>query len=84
VPVELSEDTVSRLWDLIEADPSTQIVVDMERLQVEVPSAGLVESFPMDASTQHRFLNGLDDVGITLSHAAEIDAYEASRPVWLA
>ena len=83
VPVELSEATVSRLWDLIEADPTTQIVVDMERLQVEVPVAGLVESFPMDSSTQHRFLNGLDDVGITLTHAADIDAYEANRPAWM-
>ncbi len=83
VPVELSEATVSRLWDLIEADPTIQIVVDMERLQVEVPAAGLLESFPMDPSTQHRFLNGLDDVGITMSHAADIDAYEAARPAWM-
>ena len=37
----------------------------------------------MDAATQHRFLNGLDDVGITLTHADEIDAFEASRPAWL-
>jgi 3-isopropylmalate/(R)-2-methylmalate dehydratase small subunit len=37
----------------------------------------------MDPQTQHRFLNGLDDVGITLTHAASIDAYEASRPAWL-
>ena len=55
----------------------------MERLVVEVPSAGLVESFPMDAATQHRFLNGLDDIGLTLNHADAIDAYEATRPVWL-
>ncbi len=83
VPVELSEATVARLWDLIEDDPTIQIVVDMERLQVEVPAAGLLESFPMDPSTQHRFLNGLDDVGITMSHAADIDAYEAARPAWM-
>ena len=83
IPVVLPEPAVTRLWELIEADPTTQIVVDMERLQVEVPSAGFVEPFPMDPSTQHRFLEGLDDVGITLGHAAEIDAYEANRPAWL-
>ena len=83
VPVVLPEDVVTKLWDLIETDPTTEIVVDVERLVVEVPSAGLVESFPMDSSTQHRFVNGLDDVGITLSHAAEIDAYESKRPAWL-
>jgi len=83
VPVVLPEAAVTRLWDLIEADPQTQIVVDMERLQVEVPAVGFVESFPMDPATQHRFLEGLDDVGITLSHAGEIDDYEARRPAWL-
>jgi 3-isopropylmalate/(R)-2-methylmalate dehydratase small subunit len=83
VPVVLSEAAVTRLWELIEADPQTQIVVDVERLQVEVASAGFVEPFPMEPATQHRFLNGLDDVGITLTHAGDIDDYEARRPAWL-
>ena len=61
----------------------TEIVVDVERLVVEVPAVGLVEPFPMDPPTQHRFLDGLDDIGITLAHADEIDAYEADRPAWL-
>ncbi|MEZ5219738.1 MAG: 3-isopropylmalate dehydratase small subunit [Ilumatobacteraceae bacterium] len=82
-PVVLPEATVQRLWDLIEADPSTEIVVDMERLLVEVPAHGIVESFPMDEMTQHRFLGGLDDIGITLSHADAIDSFEASRPSWM-
>ena len=83
VPVVLSEAAVTRLWELIEADPQTQIVVDVERLQVEVAAAGFVEPFPMEPATQHRFLNGLDDVGITLTHATDIDDYEARRPAWL-
>ncbi len=83
VPVVLSDEIVTRLWELIEADPTTQIVVDIERLTVEVPAAGMSATFPMDPATQHRFLNGLDDVGITLTHAAEIDSYEAARPAWL-
>ena len=83
VPVVLADEIVNQLWELIEADPTTQIVVDLERLVVEVPSAGLSAAFPMDPATQHRFLNGLDDVGITLTHAAAIDSYEAARPAWL-
>jgi 3-isopropylmalate/(R)-2-methylmalate dehydratase small subunit len=83
VPVVVPEATVESIWAAIEADADTQIVVDMERLRVEVPAAGIDESFPMDPQTQHRFLNGLDDVGITLTHAGAIDAYESARPVWL-
>ena len=83
-PVVLSQSAVEKLWDVIESHPNTEITVDMERLLVEVPSIGFVESFPMDPPTQHRFLNGLDDIGITLTHATKIDEFEKTRPVWLA
>jgi 3-isopropylmalate/(R)-2-methylmalate dehydratase small subunit len=82
-PVVLPEDVVTQLWDAIERDPQTEIVVDVERLQVEVPSTGLVAPFPLDASTQHRFLEGLDDIGLTLQHVDAIGAFEHGRPGWL-
>jgi 3-isopropylmalate/(R)-2-methylmalate dehydratase small subunit len=83
VPVVVPEAVVQRLWDLIETDPSTEITVDMERLLVEVPSAGISEPFPMDAPTQHRFLNGLDDIGLTLKLGSAIDDFETRRPAWM-
>ena len=83
VPVVVPEATVERIWNAIEADPATEITVDVERLTVEVPAAGITEGFPMDPQTQHRFLNGLDDVGITLTHADDITAFEQRRPAWL-
>jgi 3-isopropylmalate/(R)-2-methylmalate dehydratase small subunit len=83
VPVVVAESVVQQLWDAIEADPTTEITVDMEKLQIEVPSRGIVASFPMDAPTQHRFLNGLDDIGITMTHESEITSFEAKRPAWL-
>jgi 3-isopropylmalate/(R)-2-methylmalate dehydratase small subunit len=82
-PVVLPEPVVEQIWAAIEADPDTVITVDMERLTVEVPGAGIVHAFPMDPPTQHRFLNGLDDIGITLTHAEQITEYEAHRPSYL-
>jgi 3-isopropylmalate/(R)-2-methylmalate dehydratase small subunit len=84
VPVVLPLSTVERIWAAIEADPATEIVVDMERLFVEVPAIGVSESFPMEPQNQHRFLNGLDDIGITLTHADDITSFETKRPAWLA
>jgi 3-isopropylmalate/(R)-2-methylmalate dehydratase small subunit len=83
VPVVLPAAVVERIWAAIDDDPATVIVIDMERLVVEVPAAGIVEPFPMDSATQQRFLAGLDDIGTTLTHAADIDAYETRRPAWL-
>ncbi len=82
VPVVLPESTVEAIWAAIEADPTTEIVVDVEQLRVEVPSAGITAEFPMDPPTQHRYLEGLDDIALTMTHADAIDEYEAARPAW--
>ncbi|MEY4362055.1 MAG: 3-isopropylmalate dehydratase small subunit [Actinomycetota bacterium] len=83
VPVALPIETVEKIWAAIEADPSTAILIDMERLVVEVPAAGVTSNFPMEPQNQHRFLNGLDDIGITLTHADDISSFEGRRPAWL-
>jgi 3-isopropylmalate/(R)-2-methylmalate dehydratase small subunit len=83
VPIRLEADEVERLMTAIEADPELEITIDIERRSVSAPRIGLEASFPIDDATQHRFLNGLDDIGLTLQHAGEIDAYETSRPSWL-
>ena len=67
----------------VEADPTLEITIDVERLTVEAPAVGLETTFPLDASTQERFLQGLDDIGLTLRHESDIDEYEASRRPWL-
>jgi 3-isopropylmalate/(R)-2-methylmalate dehydratase small subunit len=83
VPVVLADEIVDRLHVALEDNPGMEIVIDVERLVVEVPSLGIVEAFVLDQSTQHRFLHGLDDIGISLSHEDEIDAFEKTRPAWL-
>jgi 3-isopropylmalate/(R)-2-methylmalate dehydratase small subunit len=83
VPVVVPEETVEAIWTAIEGDPATEITIDVERLNVEVPAAGITHSFPMEPQTQHRFLNGLDDVGITMTHVDEITSFEQHRPAWL-
>ena len=83
VPVVLAETTVEAIWAAIEADPTTEIVVDVERLTVEVPAADITAPFPMDPATQHRFLEGLDDISLTMNHEPQITSYESQRPTWL-
>jgi len=80
----LSEEIVNKLWSIIENDPTTEITVDVEQLVIEVPRTGLRETFEMNADTQNRFLNGLDDISISLQHGDEISRFETSRPTWFA
>ena len=76
----VEQDVVEQLWTTIEADPGTKVTVDLENKTL---SAGDVSApFEIDDYTRYRLLNGLDDVGITLSHEADITAYEATRPAF--
>ncbi len=84
LPIVLPEPTVNRIWAVIENDSTTEITIDLHRFTVEIPSAGITETFEMDTETQQRFINGLDDISITLADAEAITKFEASRPAWLA
>lgn len=83
VPVLVSPEVSRQLMDAVEADPTLEFTIDVTRRTLEVPALGLTESFPLDDSTQHRFLNGLDDIGLTLQQTGHIDTFESARPSWM-
>ncbi len=83
IPATVDAEFSAALMRAVEADPTLEITVDVERLTVEAPAAGLETAFPLDASTQDRFLQGLDDIGITMQVVADIDHFEAGRNSWL-
>ncbi|MBC49477.1 MAG: 3-isopropylmalate dehydratase small subunit [Ilumatobacter sp.] len=83
VPVVVPEVVVEAIWAAIEDNPQTSIVVDMRQRKIEVPAANIDERFPMDDATQHRFLNGLDDIALTMTHVDEITSFETNRPAWM-
>ncbi len=83
LPVALPEATVSALQDAIEADPSTEVVVDLDSRVVLAEAAGINAPFEIDNYTRWRLMEGLDDIGLTLRHVDDITAFEHSRPSWL-
>jgi 3-isopropylmalate/(R)-2-methylmalate dehydratase small subunit len=56
-----------------------QLTVDLEQCEVR-DDQGFRAKFPVDEFVRHCLLNGLDDIGLTLQHEAEIAAYEALHP----
>jgi 3-isopropylmalate/(R)-2-methylmalate dehydratase small subunit len=79
--VELPEETVKKLLEAVRQDPEAEITVDLEERTVTGP--GVEEDFEIERFTRHRLLNGLDDIGLTLTHEDELEAFEKSRPVYL-
>jgi 3-isopropylmalate/(R)-2-methylmalate dehydratase small subunit len=83
VPVVVPPEVGEQLLRAVEADPTLEITIDVERRTLEAPAIGLTCAFPLDDSVRHRFLEGLDDIGLTLQEGASIDGYETDRPAWL-
>jgi 3-isopropylmalate/(R)-2-methylmalate dehydratase small subunit len=78
---QVDEKTIERLWDYLAANPGASITVDLESrtLRAGEGEDAIEDSFQIDDYTRWRLLEGLDDVGITLSHEDEIEAYESRR-----
>ena len=77
VIAQLSVHDVEELTALIVEDPNHLLVVDVEKMEVEVPAAGWRRSFALDPMTRERLLNGWDDIGLTLRHEGDITSYES-------
>jgi 3-isopropylmalate/(R)-2-methylmalate dehydratase small subunit len=81
---QVDEKVVQRLWDHLEERPGATITVDLESRTVRAGEGTDVieDSFDIDDYTRWRLLEGLDDIGITLGHDADIATYELKRPSW--
>ncbi len=69
---------VELLWKKIESRPGMELTVDLQAKTITAED--LVVRFEVDDYTRWRLLEGLDDIGLTLRHAEDIDAYETTRP----
>ena len=79
--VELPEQSVEKLLDTVREDPEAEVSVDLEGRVVKAP--GFEEPFTFDNFARYRLLNGLDDIGLTLTHEDDLEAFEKSRPGYL-
>jgi 3-isopropylmalate/(R)-2-methylmalate dehydratase small subunit len=79
LPIVLPESAVERLFHDTAAFPGFALTVDLERQTVATTDGGTVFSFDVDAFRKDCLLNGLDDIGLTLTHADEIRAFETKR-----
>ena len=80
IPVQVDQEVADLLLKAAAEEPGLQMTIDVENRTLSVPEIGVEVEFPMDEFTQHRILNGLDDIGLTLQHQDDIAAFEARRP----
>jgi 3-isopropylmalate/(R)-2-methylmalate dehydratase small subunit len=84
LPIVVTQDDLDKLMDDAERGANAMVSVDLEAQEIRGPDGGVI-TFDIDAFKKHCLLNGLDDIGLTLAKASEIDAYEnklASERSW--
>jgi len=72
---------VELIWKLLESEPGAEVTVDLRSRTIT--AKGIVATFEVDDYTRWRLLEGLDDIGLSLRHEADVTAFEARRPSFL-
>ncbi len=86
LPIVVSPEILEKLMDDAERGANATLSIDLESQTIKGPDGGTA-SFDVDPFRKHCLLNGLDDIGLTMEKAADIDAYEARQRAatpWLA
>ncbi|MGC2401719.1 MAG: 3-isopropylmalate dehydratase small subunit, partial [Acidobacteriaceae bacterium] len=78
--VRLTDDEVAQLMRRARETQDYQLTIDLEQCEVR-DDRGFSAKFSIDDFVRHCLLNGLDDIGLTLQHEAEITAYEELHPI---
>jgi len=77
LPIVLDAEIVDSLFSRVVDGQALHIEVDLARQQLQIGDETI--SFEIDPFRRHCLLEGLDDIGLTLQHVDEIDAYEERR-----
>ena len=83
LPVTVDEAVANQLLAAVAEDPTLEITIDVARGTVEAPAIGVSAAFTLAPFTTERFLNGWDDIGLTLRNETELTAFETKRPSYL-
>jgi 3-isopropylmalate/(R)-2-methylmalate dehydratase small subunit len=83
LPVRVTPEQLEKLFDDAERGANATLSIDLEKQEIRGPDGGLIK-FEVEVFRKHCLLNGLDDIGLTLTKKPQIDSYEskakAARP----
>jgi 3-isopropylmalate/(R)-2-methylmalate dehydratase small subunit len=78
LPIKVSKEDLDKLMDDAERGANATLSVDLEAQEIRGPDGGVVK-FDLDPFRKHCMLNGLDDIGLTMTKAKSLDGYEKAK-----
>ena len=79
LPVQVSDEFLSKIFNSIDSDPSTSLKVDLVKQEITIETSGESESFDINPYKKKCLLNGYDDIDYLLNIKEKIAEFEQSR-----
>ncbi|UNY97936.1 3-isopropylmalate dehydratase small subunit [Zhouia spongiae] len=81
LPIQVSPETLKAVFDAIDEDHNSELIVNLEQQTFEVKNTDIKESFEIDPYKKMCLINGYDDIDFLVSKHDKIEAFEASRTI---
>lgn len=81
LPVQVSPGFLQQIFEAVEADPKTELVVDLPAQTITLSGSGQQESFEINAYKKDNLLNGFDDIDYLLNMKSEIESFAGNTPL---
>ena len=81
LPVQVSEDFLSKIFNQVEAKPSSEIKIDLNEQSIKIIDLNLTESFEINSYKKNNMLNGFDDIDYLINMKKQIREFNINRPI---
>ena len=81
LPVQVSPEFLQKIFQAIEADPSTELEVDLPGQTIKILSSGDMETFSINGYKKQNLLNGFDDIDYLINMKGEIQEFASKTPL---
>ena len=81
LPVQVSEDFLSKIFNQVEAKPSSKIKIDLNEQSIKIIDLNLTESFEINSHKKNNMLNGFDDIDYLINMKKQISEFNRNRPI---
>ncbi|WP_116772335.1 3-isopropylmalate dehydratase small subunit [Maribacter litoralis] len=81
LPVQVSADFLQKIFDAVEADPSTELEINLPEQKITLLPTGESESFDINDYKKNNMLNGFDDIDYLLNIKKDIETFAENTPL---
>ncbi|MCX6336347.1 MAG: 3-isopropylmalate dehydratase small subunit [Bacteroidetes bacterium] len=81
LPVQVSEAFLEEIFRAIEADPATELTIDLAAQTITLNANGSQESFDINGYKKNNLINGFDDIDYLQAMKENIQSFAASKPI---